>query len=518
MTERPELAGLRRLRDDLTLFAEQALIIKDKSGALVPLAFNRTQRYLHAKLEAQRARTGRVRAIIVKGRQTTISTYVAARFYHRTCLNSGVETFILTHHQDATDNLFDMVQRFYDHCPLRPQTGAANAKELRFDRLDSGYSVGTAGSKQVGRSRTIHLFDGSEVAFWANAQAHFAGAIQAVPNLPGTEVILESTGNGPGGEFHARYQQALAGEGDYEAIFLPWFWQEEYRRPVPPEFEADDEEREYMALHGLDLEQMVWRRAKVAELKDPTLFKQEYPATAAEAFQAVGHDSYIRPESVTRARQAVLEPLGPLVIGADPARFGDDRFSLAWRRGRVVEKIESRAKIDTVAGANWLRQVIDRDDPARLFIDLGGIGAGVFDILVSWGEPYESVVVGIDFGGEPQDDVIYLDDGSKRPGPRNRRAEMWMRSREWLEQAGGASIPDLDSLQADACAPGYSYDMAQRLVLESKEKMRARGMRSPDEWDAVALTFAEPVRMPRVRPTPNTRPFLPLGQQAWMAS
>jgi len=128
------------------------------------------------------------------------------------------------------------------------------------------------------------------------------------------------------------------------------------------------------------------------------------------------------------------------------------------------------------------------------------------------------VVVGIDFGGEPQDEVIYLDDGSKRPGPRNRRAEMWMRSREWLEQAGGASIPDLDSLQADACAPGYSYDMAQRLVLESKEKMRARGMRSPDEWDAVALTFAEPVRMPRARPMPNARPFMARGQQAWMAS
>jgi hypothetical protein len=36
--------------------------------------------------------------------------------------------------------------------------------------------------------------------------------------------------------------------------------------------------------------------------------------------------------------------------------------------------------------------------------------------------------------------------------------------------------------------------MNQRLLLESKEHMRARGVRSPDEWDAVALTFAEPVK------------------------
>jgi hypothetical protein len=50
-----------------------------------------------------------------------------------------------------------------------------------------------------------------------------------------------------------------------------------------------------------------------------------------------------------------------LVIGADAARFGDDRFSLAWRRGRKVSKIESRTKVDTVAGANWIKQVIDVD-------------------------------------------------------------------------------------------------------------------------------------------------------------
>jgi hypothetical protein len=70
---------------------------------------------------------------------------------------------------------------------------------------------------------------------------------------------------------------------------------------------------------------------------------------------------------------------------------------------------------------------------------------------------------------------------------------MWMKSREWLEDAAGAAIPDRDSLQADACGPTYTYDSNSRLKLESKDHMRARGVRSPDEWDAVALTFAEPV-------------------------
>ena len=85
------------------------------------------------------------------------------------------------------------------------------------------------------------------------------------------------------------------------------------------------------------------------------------------------------------------------------------------------------------------------------------------------------------------------ENGKPKGGPLNRRAEMWLKSKEWLEDQAGAQIPDSDSLQADACGPGYTYDSHTRLKLEAKDRMRARGMASPDEWDAVALTFAEPV-------------------------
>ena len=213
-----------------------------------------------------------------------------------------------------------------------------------------------------------------------------------------------------------------------------------------------------------------------------------------------GHDSYIKPETVLAARKATVEPIGPLIIGADPARFGDDRFSLAWRKGRKVQKLESKAKIDVVAGANWIKNVIDSDRPARVFIDVGGVGAGVYDLLKSWGyaweagtSDYRKVVVPIDFSGTPQQSIIILPTGEERPGPYNRRAEMWMRSNDWLKEPGGASVPDDDSLQADACSPGYHYNSNSYLLIESKEQMRKRGVRSPDEWDAVALTFAEPV-------------------------
>lgn len=482
----------QRLKDEFPHYASRCMKIRTKKGSIEPLVLNQAQAYLHERLEDQRRRTGKVRALVLKGRQQGVSTYIGARFYWRVTHRRGAWVFILTHEQSATDNLFGMANRYHEHCPqlVKPATGAANAKELSFPGLDAGYGVGTAGTKAVGRSKTIQMFHGSEVAFWPHAASHFAAVIQAVPDLPDTEVLLESTANGIGGEFHERWQQAEAGIGDYEAIFIPWFWQDEYRRPVPPDFNLDDEEQAYASAHGLDLEQMVWRRAKIAELKDPLLFRQEYPATAQEAFQLTGHDSFIKPEAVLKARKAKLDGIGPLVIGADPAQMGDDRFSMAWRKGRRVEKIESKSKLDTVAGANWLRAVIDTDKPAKVFIDVGG-SPGVYDLLKSWG--YESVVVPVNFGSSPMDPVEILPDGTQRPGPKNRRAEMWSRSRDWLDEEGGADIPDLDSLQADACGPTYHFDTNQRLLLESKEHMRSRGVRSPDEWDAVVLTFAEPV-------------------------
>ncbi|WP_245264650.1 hypothetical protein [Aquamicrobium defluvii] len=501
----------QRLKDDFQHYANRCLRIRAKDGTIAPLVLNEAQTYLHSRLEAQKEQTGKVRALVLKGRQQGISTYVGGRFYHRVTHHRGLRCFILTHEQDATNNLFGMVDRYHQHVPalVKPSTSAANAKELYFDRLESGYAVGTAGAKAVGRSQTVQLFHGSEVAFWPNASTHFAGVVQAIPDLPGTEVILESTANGVGGEFHERWQQAEQGIGDYIAIFIPWFWQPEYRRAVTDDFVLDNDEQEYMQVHGLCMEQMAWRRNKIAELKDPMLFRQEYPATAAEAFQMTGHDSYIPAELVLKARKSDAEASGPLVIGYDPAWKGADRHSMAFRRGRKVERIESRSKLDTMAGAGWAKQVIDTEKPVRMFIDVGGVGAGVYDRLIEMG--YGDIVRAINFGSAPLEPQPLDEAGRPKGGYANRRAEMWGKSRDWLEEPGGVSIPDRDALQADACAPGYKYDSLSRVVLESKDDIRKRGLRSPDEWDAVALTFAEPVHEARPRPRP-----VHYGAGSWM--
>src|ERR1700722_17312967 len=168
------------------MYSRANLRIRTKvGGKLAPLVFNRPQRFLHLRLQAQLRETGMVRALVNKGRQQGVSTYINGRFYHRVTNKSGLKAFILTHMDDATDNLFDMVARFHENSNplLRPRLGKSNAKEITSPDIHGGYRVGPAGSIAVGRSETVQLFHGSEVAYWANAETHADGVMNTIPDM-----------------------------------------------------------------------------------------------------------------------------------------------------------------------------------------------------------------------------------------------------------------------------------------------------------------------------------------------
>ena len=243
MTER-ELEIRRRLRDDFEHYAPRCLKIRSKAGKIEPFELNKAQKHIHACIEEQKRLTGKVRVLILKGRQQGASTYTEGRFYWLVSHRKGVRSFILTHEAESTAALFEMAERYHEHCPslVKPSTGSSNAKELVFDRLDSGYKVGTAGNKAVGRGTTLQFFHGSEVAFWPHAAEHAKGVMQAIPDADDTEVVLESTANGIGNYFHQQWQAAEAGDSEYLAIFVPWFWQPEYRKAVPKDFSLTSEE------------------------------------------------------------------------------------------------------------------------------------------------------------------------------------------------------------------------------------------------------------------------------------
>lgn len=486
MMDDKERAIRQRLKDDFLHYAPKCLKIRTKAGDVVPFELNAAQKHIHCCIEEQLAKTGKVRAIVLKGRQQGCSTYIEGRYYWKVSHRKGRRAFILTHEEAATNNLFDLAKRYHDHCPLpvKPRTGAANAKELHFDKLDSGYKVGTAGAKAVGRSSTIQFFHGSEVGFWPNAQDHAAGVLEAVPEEDETEVVLESTANGLGNYFHQEWQKAEAGQSDFIAIFVPWYWQDEYVSEVPADFVLTAEEEKYQSAYELTIEQMAWRRKKIIKLGD-LLFKQEYPATAAEAFQMSGHDPYIPAQLVTDARNAKADAVGPRRLGVDPARFGDDRTSLCYRQGRKVHWIRSYEKMNTMQVAGLVFKAIQEIGADQCAVDVGGLGAGVYDRLEELVPESMCQLVQVNSGSVPIDDAKYT----------NKRAEMWGETKQWLEKQP-ADLPDDDELQADLTQIKYTYDSSNRLKMEKKEDMKKRGLRSPDKADSLGLTFAEPVKPP----------------------
>jgi hypothetical protein len=283
-----ERKKLRAIKTNFPYFAAACLNIRAKSGQEERFKLNKAQMYIHQKIEEQKSEIGRVRVLILKGRQQGCSTYAEARLYHKVSQSKGKRAFILTHEHEATSNLFDMVRRYHEGNPFRPSVSSSNAKELVFDKLDSGYKVGTAGNKAVGRSQTLQYFHGSEVGFWPNGEEHLAGILQAVPLEDDTEVILESTANGVGGVFYDMVQTAQRGEGQYRLIFVPWFWQPEYQMMAPSSLELTSDEIQIQKTYDLTDEQMFWRRNKIYELRSEDLFRQEYPMTANEAFISSG--------------------------------------------------------------------------------------------------------------------------------------------------------------------------------------------------------------------------------------
>jgi hypothetical protein len=312
-----------RLKTDFLHYARKCLKIRTKQGAILPLTLNAAQKHIHEQLEEQLKQTGKVRALILKGRQQGCSTYVEARFYWKITHHKGVRAFILTHLEDATRNIYDIMRRFHEYCPfpVRPHVGHANRRELVFDRLDSGYHVGTARSQGVGRSNTLQYFHGSEVAYWMNAPEHISGVLQAVPDMAGTEVILESTSAGADGLFYKLCDEARKKRSGYKFIFVPWFWQAEYRKAPPSGFELTAEEKDYQENFGLDAAQMFWRRAKIDELGGLWTFRREYPATADEAFHIDRPGALWVRDTLHRNRvgRGDVPELKRIVVAIDPA-------------------------------------------------------------------------------------------------------------------------------------------------------------------------------------------------------
>ena len=169
----------------------------------------------------------------------------------------------------------------------------------------------------------------------------------------------------------------------------------------------------------------------------------------------------------------------PVVLGVDVARFGDDRTAICVRQGLFLREMRKYTELSTMDAASAVMACWTEFSPDAVFIDAGAMGAGVIDRLRQLGySPTE-----VNFGGAAMDAERYA----------NIRAEMYFKCRDWLE-AGGAIRQDAD-LKTELSAAEYRFTGNGRIILEGKDKIKERMGRSPDLADALALTFAHPVRL-----------------------
>ena len=210
---------------------------------------------------------------------------------------------------------------------------------------------------------------------------------------------------------------------------------------------------------------------------DPVILAQEVDID----YTASVKNNLISGKSVQDAmhKQVDFEVFGPKVLGVDPARYGDDRTAYVMRQGRVVHWMHTekqQATTDIVGQVSfWMREYwFD-----AVFVDVIGLGAGVYDSLAEqWGER----IIPVSSSETADDPVSYA----------NKRIEIWAKMRDWLNEPP-VILPNDSELIVDLTAPQYHFNSNGQRVLEKKEDMKRRGVKSPDIGDALAMTFAEEV-------------------------
>lgn len=297
-------------------YIEKYIKIRDKAGKIIDLRINQGQQKLYNAIKSQYDNNKPIRIIVLKARQIGFSTLTESIIFKNTATKFNVNAGIITHKEEATTNLFNMSKRMYDNLPddMKPSLKRSNAKELIFDNdegtgLKSKIKCMTAGSSGVGRSDTFNYLHISELAFWGNnAKETTIGLFQAVPNLPNTMIVIESTANGFE-YFKELWDMAVKGESDFIPVFVGWNELDDYKMPYTG-FELTDYEKNLQRIYNLSLEQLSWRRWCIKNNcgGDEQQFKQEYPINPQEAFISSGNCVFDK-EIVINRIQEVSKPI-----------------------------------------------------------------------------------------------------------------------------------------------------------------------------------------------------------------
>jgi hypothetical protein len=372
----------------LMVLAEHLLRVRGRNGRTMPLLANAAQ----GEFERQRGQ----RNIVLKARQMGMTTWAAARFFIKTITQPGTLTLQVAHTQESAEEIFRIVRRFLERLPdeLRRgplKTSRANVRQIVFPEIDSQYCVVSAGDRNAGRGLTVQNLHCSELARWPGDPREVLAGLQAAL-APGAELILESTPDGVGGCFHEEWQKAA--ETGMVRHFFPWWMEPRYRADAVKENELSGEERELMARHNLDREQISYRRQIRANFR--SLAKQEFAEDELSCFLSSGSSIFeleaiearmaSAPEPTERRRNGELAVWLPAVPGrcylvaVDPAGGGSEGDYSAAQVLEMETGLQCAEFAGHVAGLELARLVTglaEEYNRAWLVVERNNHGTGV---------------------------------------------------------------------------------------------------------------------------------------------
>lgn len=301
---------------------ELVFIVVDKNQQTMPFFLNDVQHEFINTLnkaidEFNEGKITDISLLILKGRQQGFTTVVTAYQLASSILNRNFQGFTLADKSDNSEAIFQNKAKYpYSQLPdtLKPTEKFNNRKQLLFEKINSSWAVDTA-TKDVGRSRTVNFFHGSECAFWKDGIARIQSALGEAFTKNCIK-IYESTANG-----YNDYQ-TMWDSGVHINCFYAWWETKEYRINFPSEeakqsFLADiDSKRDWINERlkwlrdekKLDIEQLYWYYKKYEGYIDKRLIKQEYPCSPREAFLLSG-DNVFDTEKLLARLETVPKPI-----------------------------------------------------------------------------------------------------------------------------------------------------------------------------------------------------------------
>jgi len=383
--------ALRELyRRDFPLYAaEQLWLTSTRPGEFIHLnPFTSPQAILHRECEAQRAESGWIRMVAIKGRQFGFSSYVVGRAFHLASLTQAADTLHLACDDDTVSSIFMKAKMFYDRLQeeIRPLSRFDNKKMLRFENPDprtrprfpglaSQMRITHAKNVLAGTGTTGHFLHLSESAKYNSDICNFLES-SLLPSLhfqPGTVCINESTAFTRGNYFRNCCERAMSGKSEWRFVFVPWYAESRYQLPLKAgeKIKLNRVERgiEKTARAGQEYgtyrfppmeiapEQWKWRRVVIANYSDDgeNLFHQEYPTTYDEAW--ITYDVYVfSRQRLHEMREALCQPKrfaqilpNGRVQDDGLAQMGEeDSYFAIWEEPQEGEKYD--IGLDTSAG------------------------------------------------------------------------------------------------------------------------------------------------------------------------